>query len=179
MKHKPATTLFRLSNPQCARLPQGDAHIERRMQRRVNPPTRSRMNGADMPPRMQRPPFTANATRKRKAQTTGVRIKDGRDGFAIDPAHDSVWFRVPHFSFWCQAGAADSRQHDADETKAKHMPTNFGRLALAATRPKAAARATNASVRKRRQRLKKRPSCATYPQSHERPSDGAGVRVDY
>jgi hypothetical protein len=51
----------------------------------------------DCEPSMRRPQFMTQAACVREMQTPGVRIKDERDGFAIDFARDSGWFRSAFF----------------------------------------------------------------------------------
>lgn len=119
---------------------------------------------------MGRPQFMAYASGIGKTQTTGVRIEDERDDFAIDFARDSVWFCVQHFSFLCTVGPvsqgydvrrATPAQHlqngalrqDASRAKAKHMPMDESGIARGlaiCTRP---LHARPSGARKRRPRL--------------------------
>ncbi|WP_175151621.1 hypothetical protein [Paraburkholderia ultramafica] len=106
-----------------------------------------------------------------KAQTTGITIKDEHDGFAIDPARDSVWFRIQHVSFLCQIGAILRRpdvstaryrtcphQQYAGHEKAKRMPMSTSRVVLDVASLTKTARATSPASRKRRQHWKRRTS---------------------
>jgi hypothetical protein len=125
-------------------------------------------------------------------EKTGVRIKDERDGFAIDFAHDSVWFRILHFWFLCQAGALGRRfglagancqirwrRHDADQTKAKHMPPRFARVAVTASRRTPGACATKQSSRKRRPRLQQCTLICRDARPPEHLPRGGAVRIEH
>lgn len=134
----------------------------------------------------------ANAICIRKAQTTGVRIKDERDGFAIDFARDSVWFRVQHVSLLCQPGAVQPRldvsatsyrtclrQQDANHEKAKRMPVTASPIVLDLASLTRTARVTIPASRKHRRRMKRRTPLCFDPQRHERPAGRTGIRIEH
>ena len=135
----------------------------------------------------------ADASGARKTQTTGIRVKDERDGFAIDYARDSVWFRVQHFSFFAglapfplrydvshaahATSLACAFQQGANEAKAKRMPVIANKGASDSVTSLQPPRSAPPLTRKRRARLLRRTPAHAARQLNERSASMASGRV--